>query len=206
MSESQYQRYADLPRQELGLMSGQLYIEDPKMVGIHLARYKFVAKMLSGKQRVAEVGCGDGWYSRIVSKEVGVLSLYDFDPMFRSNSISQFNILNGHLPGSPLDAIYSLDVMEHIHPKDEETYLTNIVDSLVDDGVFIVGMPSLESQKYASPASKIGHVNCLSHDDLKHTLRGYFKNVFLFGMNDETIHTGYGPMCHYLMAVCAGVV
>ena len=26
----------------------------------------------------------------------------------------------------------------------------------------------------------------------------------MFGMNDEIIHTGYLPMAHYLMALCAG--
>jgi hypothetical protein len=33
-------------------------------------------------------------------------------------------------------------------------------------------------------------------------LTPHFSNVFMFGMNDETLHTGYGPMCHYRLAVC----
>jgi hypothetical protein len=32
---------------------------------------------------------------------------------------------------------------------------------------------------------------------------GYFRNVFLFGMNDEVLHTGYYDMCHYLWALCS---
>jgi hypothetical protein len=32
----------------------------------------------------------------------------------------------------------------------------------------------------------------------------YFRNVFMFGMNDEVVHTGYGPMCHYLWMVGVG--
>lgn len=215
MTELQYAHYTDLPRQQLGLMANQLYLEDPKMLGIHLARYKFVAKMLAGKKHVAEVGCGDGWYSKIVAKEVSKLDLFDIDNGLLHDA-KQRGVANLHLhdirqeklsPSTwePYHAIYSLDVMEHIHPKDEKTYLRNICDSLKPEGVFIVGMPSLESQKYASQASKIGHVNCQSGNELKHTLQEYFHQAFMFGMSDETIHTGFLPMCHYLIAVCVGV-
>ncbi|EKQ99309.1 hypothetical protein LEP1GSC137_0007 [Leptospira borgpetersenii str. Noumea 25] len=48
------------------------------------------------------------------------------------------------------DALYSLDVMEHIAPELEDVYLTNIKKSLTANGVAIIGMPSLESQQYAS--------------------------------------------------------
>jgi hypothetical protein len=63
-------------------------------------------------------------------------------------------------------------------------------------------MPSLESQIYASPQSKEGHINCKTGMSLKKTLEKHFKNVFLFSMNDEVIHTGYYPMAHYLLALC----
>jgi hypothetical protein len=29
----------------------------------------------------------------------------------------------------------------------------------------------------------------------------HWKHVFIFGMNDETLHTGFGPMCHYIIAM-----
>src|SRR5262249_34885242 len=32
-----------------------------------------------------------------------------------------------------------------------------------------------------------------------------FDNVFMFGMNDEVVHTGYAPMCHYLWSLAVGV-
>lgn len=68
----------------------------------------------------------------------------------------------------------------------------------------IIGMPSHESQAYASPQSKAGHVNCKSGKDLKALMRHYFNQVFLFSMNDEVVHTGFYPMAHYLIAVCCG--
>ena len=65
----------------------------------------------------------------------------------------------------PFDAIYSLDVLEHIHPEKEDLFISNCVKSLKKDGVLIFGMPSFESQLYASPESKEGHVNCKSGND-----------------------------------------
>ena len=46
--------------QQLGLMNNAVWYEDPKRLVFTLARYKFVAKMLSWFKRVAEIGCGDG--------------------------------------------------------------------------------------------------------------------------------------------------
>ena len=52
--------------EQLGLMSGSVWRDDPKRLVFSLARYKFTAKMLSGFGSVVEVGCGDGFGSRIV--------------------------------------------------------------------------------------------------------------------------------------------
>jgi len=108
------------------------------------------------------------------------------------------------VPPGGFDAAYSLDVMEHIAPADEDAYLANIAGSLTDDGVAIIGMPSLESQAYASAASKEGHVNCKSAPDLKASVARHFGNVFLFSMNDEVVHTGYHKMAHYVIALAVG--
>ena len=73
-----------------------------------------------------------------------------------------------------------------------------------DSGVAVIGMPSIESQGYASPASKEGHINCQSGAQLQSTLLGHFTNCFMFSMNDEVVHTGFQPMAHYLLALCVG--
>jgi hypothetical protein len=100
----------------------------------------------------------------------------------------------------------ALDVLEHIGPSQEELLLRTVVKSLKDDGVFIVGMPSLETQTYASEANIEAYVNCQAASQLSKTLKGYFSNVFSFGMNDEVLHTGYSGMCHYLSNVCVGPI
>jgi len=199
----------------LGVMMNQVWHDDPRRLAFVLARYKFVSKMLSGKNKVAELGCGDAFGSRVVQQEVKDLSVYDFDPIFVEDINSRtderwkltarmHDILEGPLKEAPFDAIYSLDVMEHIEEKNEHLYVKNLKDSLSEHGILIVGMPSLESQSYASPQSKVGHINCKSGKVLKSTLEKDFHNVLLFSMNDEVVHTGFTPMAHYLFAICAG--
>ncbi len=218
--EKQYSELLDVKEKvgiaNLGLMMNQVWYDDPRRLAFVLSRYKFVSKILSGKNKVAELGCGDAFGSRIVQQEVKELHVYDFDPIFiddiNSRQVDRWKLhahlhdilLGGPLNEGPFDGIYSVDVMEHIEAEKEHVYVTNLKNSLTEQGVLIVGMPSLESQTYASTQSKIGHVNCKSGKDLKGTLEKDFHNVFLFSMNDEVVHTGFSPMAHYLFAVCCG--
>jgi hypothetical protein len=214
--EPQYNRCLEIKARQglttLGLMTNQVWEDDPRRLAIMLSRYKFVSKMLSGRKFVGELGCGDAFGTRIGLQEVERIVAYDFDPVFvddiRSRPSERWpiearvhDILTSKLPFEH-DAIYSLDVIEHIRSADEDKYLLNLRDSLTDEGVLIVGSPSLESQAHASPPSKAGHINCKSGAELKALLQHYFENVFLFSMNDEVVHTGYYPMAHYLFAVC----
>lgn len=197
----------------LGLMNNQVWHEDPRRLVFTLARYKFVSKMLGGRKNVLEVGCGDGFCARVVRQEVGALTITDYDPLFiqdiESRAVEQWPInakthdmLAGPIAGM-FDAAYTLDVLEHIPQEQEDVFLNNIKTSLTEHGVLIVGMPSLESQAYASPPSKAGHINCKTGPALKALMEQHFENVFLFSMNDELVHTGYTKMAHYLLAVCA---
>lgn len=208
-----YYEFLDrMPRTELGLMSQGTWELDPRRLAIMLSRYKFVSKMLSGHHRSVEIGCGDAFGSRIVLQEVAQLTVVDIEEKFiadierRQSSCWPLqtilhDMLKGPL-GSQFDSAYSLDVLEHISPAHEDLFLMNVKASVKDKGVVIIGMPSLESQQYASQASKDGHINCKSGKDLKNLCEKHFSNVFLFSMNDEVVHTGYYPMAHYLLAIC----
>ena len=66
----------------LGLMTNQVWYDDPRRLTFLLARYKFVAKMLSGRANAGEVGCGDAFGTRVVLQEVPDVTVYDFDPAF----------------------------------------------------------------------------------------------------------------------------
>ena len=170
--------------------------------------------MLSGKQNVLEIGCGDAFGTRIVQQEVGKFTAIDFDPVFVEDAKDRMvgkwtfdcfmhDMLDGPVPGN-FDAVYACDVLEHIDPSQELKFLDHCFETLEVNGCAIIGLPSLESQVYASLQSKIGHVNCKSAPDLKKLMLEYFHNVFIFSMNDEVVHTGYHKMAHYIFAIGAG--
>ena len=198
----------------LGVNTNFTWYLDPKRLTFTLSRYKFVSKMFQGAERVAELGCGDAFASRIVSQAVGHLTGFDFDPLFimdakknlpsyeNKMTLKVHDILEGPLPGKPFDAIFSCDVLEHIPKDSEHLFFSNSIRSMTPRGSFLVGTPSLSSQHYASERSKRGHVNCKTGIELVETCKTFFSNVFLFGMNDEVLHTGFSEMCHYYFALC----
>ena len=205
----------NLGLQKLGLMTSYVWQQDPKRLVFTLARYKFVSKMLDGKEDVAEIGCGDGFGARIVKQVVKNLLITDYDPYFieRFQGISSdkwpITAMVHDILDKPLErkfnAIYSLDVLEHIPSSKESIFIKNIIHSLKDSGILVVGMPSIESQTYASTKSKEGHINCKTGKELRKLMQVYFDNVLLFSMNDEVVHTGFSKMAHYLFTVSSGL-
>lgn len=129
----------------LGLMVNESWNQDPRRTLFTLARYKFVSKMLSGRERVLEVGCADAFATRLVQQTVGHVTAVDFDPVFvkdvleRSNlhwpmTVFEHDMLSGPVDGE-FDAAYALDVFEHIDPSAEDVFIKNILASLTDDGI-----------------------------------------------------------------------
>ncbi len=216
--EQQYQesiaRIKAQGNEKLGFMTSWAWQDDPKRLTFTFARYKFVAKMFSNFEHVLEVGCSDAFATRIVRQEAKNVTAIDFDPSFIEEAqslisnrwpitVKLHNMLSGPVPGE-FDGVYSLDVLEHINPADEDLFIKNMVGSLSAHGTAIIGMPSLNSQSYASIQSKLGHVNCKQQGDFKKLMQKYFHNVFMFSMNDEVVHTGYHAMAHYHIALCCG--
>lgn len=209
--EPQYAPCFEETPPSLGPMTGWTYRRNPFKLGMTLARYKFIARMLTGFDLVAEMGCADGFGAPLVKSVVNELHLFDFDPAWRlatketGCSFFTHDIVESGPTPTTYNAMFMLDVLEHIPTSFEPKAMDNICRSLdEEDGVFIAGVPSLESQRYAAEISKAGHVNCRSGDDFRRDMKKYFHNVFLFGMNDEVVHTGFPQMCHYLFALCVG--
>ena len=196
----------------LGLFTNHDWSDDPKHLVFTFSRYKFVSKMLRGKKNVLEIGCGDGFATRIVRQEVAKLTAIDCDSVLIDDCIQRSNddwkvdfkvhdILDGPLDQT-FDAAYLIDVIEHIDKRHEELLMYNVANSLVKDGELIIGTPSIFSQKYACPLSKAGHVNCMDDEQLRELMKKYFHHVFIFSMNDEVVHTGFYKMAHYYFALC----
>lgn len=199
------------PEHAHGGMSRWAYEDDPKRLAFTLARYKHTARMLEGLNHVLEVGCADGFGTRIVRQHVGALTAIDTDP----RSIEEAKLASSErwpidfrygdpqdlLPhigiGQPYDAVYALDVLEHI-PSDASFLVA--LSKLAP--VTIIGTPSRESQQYASSMSRLGHVNCYSGADLRTRLLQFWEHAFIFTMHDEVLGTSYYPMAQYLLALC----
>ena len=216
-NQFQVEEFSRIGPATLGPWTSHIWRSDPRHLGFLLARYKFVAKMLEGKDSVLEVGCGDAVGTPVVLQTVNKIHGIDFEPIVLIDAMNRYkleginrasfsvhDILKDNLKEN-YDAAFSLDVIEHIPQQSEEVYIKNIVSSLNENGVFIIGTPNITSKDYASPASAAGHINLKSAETLKKLLNKYFENVFMFSMNDELVHTGYSPMAHYLLAMGVGI-
>lgn len=94
-----------------------------------------------------------------------------------------------------------MDVIEHIPQADEQTFVDTIADNLSEVGFAVIGTPNVTMYPYASPWNKERHINNFDQHRLHALLATRFEQVFLFGMNDEVLHTGFDPMCCYIMAL-----
>ena|SRR2546421_2160888 len=210
------QQYEDSDVIAMGPHTSYQYRTDPKHLSFVLSRYKFCAKLLGGRSSVLEVGCGDAFGTPLVAQTVTKVVGIDWDARLISSTqerLSHFTncVFRQHdiIGSKPLeerfDGIYSLDVLEHIDPNLEESFMRNCCESLDDKGLFILGTPNETAAAYASASSQIGHINLKSASALQGLLATYFETSFLFGMNDEVVHTGFLNMAHYLFGVGVGV-
>lgn len=200
-------------RFSLGDTASSITHEDPKMLLFILSRYKFVAKMLDGKKKVFEIGCGDAFGLPIVAQTVDSVLATDIDDItlednkrrlskFKNVQFQYHDFLKNELP-VVYDAAYMVDVLEHIYPQEEMKFLTNIVRSLTHNGILICGCPNKHAERYASERSKLGHVNLKTGPEMRKIFCNFFDNVLLFGMNDEVLHTGFNPMANYNWVICS---
>ncbi len=198
----------------LGPWTSYSLINDPKHMAFVLSRYKFCAKMLDGKSSVLEVGCGDGFGAPIVAQVVDKLHCIDWEERNtegnrrRLSALKNINFDTVDISVNTLpnmyDGIFNIDVIEHLEPEYEKAFVENMVQSLNQQGVMIIGTPNETASKYATFRSDHQHINLKTAGSLKSLMGNYFHNTFIFSMNDELIHTGYYPMAHYLFAMGVG--
>jgi 2-polyprenyl-3-methyl-5-hydroxy-6-metoxy-1,4-benzoquinol methylase len=196
----------------IGSATGQSYVHDPKHIVFVSSRYKFVAKMLAGSRSVLEVGCCDAFGGPIVAQDVERLICTDIDEEMLHENVSRCAVFKNvefryhdfrlRPYPEPVDAVYLIDVLEHIFPHEESAFMANMCASLRPTGVMIIGTPNVAAEVHASKHSRTGHVNLKDHTSLRTLCQRHFHNVFSFSMNDEVVHTGFFPMAHYLIAVC----
>src|SRR5215212_11686940 len=201
-------------RTTLGLISNQIWYDDPGRLSAFLARYNFIAETVSGGQNVAEVGGGDAFAARIVSLCVEQLTIYHNEPEFIRALRSQHHgegtpprvrlhdILVDVLPERH-DRIFSLDVLENVLRFDEDVYLTNLRNSLTDNGVLVIGISSPGVHNGQLHDNGERESNCKTGPELQNLLRRYFGNVVLASMDGETVYHGAHSGAEYSFVICS---
>lgn len=216
-NQNQFDTYYDRGGVVLGPYSSHIYRSDPRHLSFLLARYKFVSRMLQGKKNVLEIGCGDSFGTALILQTVERVHAIDIEPLVIEDNINRVEHAEGcckyevlditsNIPNGPFDGAFALDVIEHISTESEKCFVENVFSSLTDDAILIIGTPNVTAKQYASPASTEGHINLKSENTLRDLIRDYFRNVFIFSMNDEIVHTGYSSMAHYLMGMGVGKI
>ncbi len=199
---------------QLGPYFSYQALNTPRHLLFTMSRYKFAAKMLpqNEKIKVLELGCQEGFGTLLLAETGHNVLGVDFDKeavLYAQKSIKKDNIsfrlsdFMGKKFGK-FKAIITLDVIEHISSNMEGRFIKTIHGNLDLSGFALIGTPNVTAKQYASKYSQAGHVNLFTAKRLDKLLRRYFNNVFIFGMNDEVIHTGFYPMSHYLMALVCG--
>lgn len=177
--------------------------------------------------RVLDVGCGEGIGTYLVAKECGFARGVDFDADLIATAqknwappeappettaaspeaadegrICEFAVADFlQETRADFDAVINFDVIEHIQPDNAERFLAGMAENLRPHGLAVVGTPNITSAQYASAVTNAGHINLYDGHRLHDEMAAHFSRVFMFGANDEVVHTGHFPMCHYLIAV-----
>lgn len=200
---------------ELGPWTSYSLLNDPKHMGFVLARYKFPAKMFDGMDKAIEVGCGDGFGTPIVAQHVKQVLAIEPDARHIEGNKKRLakvkniefkcgTIQDLKLAKNTFDGAYSIDVIEHLDTHLNDPFVESQAAILKSDGVCIIGTPNITANEYASERSRVQHINLHSQKTLHALMSKFFKRVFMFGMNDEVLHTGYAPMCHYIFGMGVG--
>ena len=193
----------------LGPMHSYHQARSPRRMLYTMSYYKLAAKLISQEARVLDVGCGEGLGTWMLAVECGFAKGVDFDAdsiaIARANwppQRAEFECADVlELEPEAYDAVVSFDVIEHILPARADAFLRGLTANLGPYGIAIIGTPNVTSEKYASAVTNAGHVNLYSGERLRQEMSRYFTQVFMFGANDEVVHTGFLPMAHYLIAV-----
>jgi hypothetical protein len=83
-------------------------------------------------------------------------------------------------------------------PGQVQTLMTNVVNRLNGQGIFIIGTPNRNNSVDTNSQQKFSF---FSPEQLEGEMRRYFEYVFLFGAYNEIIQAGLLPTAHYWMAM-----
>jgi 2-polyprenyl-3-methyl-5-hydroxy-6-metoxy-1,4-benzoquinol methylase len=201
-----------------GPQLSQQLLHAPEHLAMVLARYRAAAAMIGTARRVREVGSGEAIGAGILAQGREMYEGFDTDrdavqiarEQHRGNAVMRFqvhDITQDRAVAGYLDAVVSLDTIEHIPPALEDAFMRGLRGSLYCESgheLCVIGTPNAAFDHLASPQSRAGHINTYTHDRLHALMSKHFRLVQSFGLQDTSLHLGHPDARHYLLMVGIG--
>lgn len=161
----------------------------------HLKAYDFALKYVKGKS-ILDVGCGSGYGIAFLSKFASHATGIDISEEAVRYCRKRYKIKNlefRHAKSSWIrnglpfkehfDVCVSFQVIEHIHPKNVDRYLSAIKMMLKEGGLFIVSTPNsrLRLLPFQKPWNRF-HMKEYDYKELASLLRGKFSRIEMYGL------------------------
>jgi len=170
------EQHARYPSITLPPEYAELFEVNTLQILVKLARYKFVARILKPSDEVLEVGSGTGigaiFLAQHAASVIGLeIKRHDYEAAVAVNQRPNVSFRHQSLydftpPDRRFDAVVSIDVIEHMPIEDGRRFAAELARRCRDDGVVVVGSPSIHSYPYQSKYSQAAHIKCYDQGEL----------------------------------------
>lgn len=171
------------------------WISESALAYEHLHRYAYAAMLVKGK-RVLDLGCGEGYGSRLLADAASSVIGVDIDEQIIGHAAAKYGapalqFIHGSITAVPLsedhsfDAIVCFEAIEHIEAHD--ALLCEVKRLLRPSGLFIVSTPNKVLYHDEAQFQNPFHVRELYFSDFQALLEHHFRNVSFLG---QRVHPG----------------
>lgn len=161
-------------------------IEDEKLAIEHMQRYLSIVSAISNKN-VVDIACGEGYGTAILAEKASTIIGIDIDKEAIARAREKYqkhnlSYLCGSIAEIPLkdhsvDAIVSLETIEHVSQTLQMQFLNECRRVLKDDGILIMSTPNKEIYSDRYNYFNEYHVHEFYHDEFIDFLHKQFKYI-----------------------------
>lgn len=171
----------------------------------HLARYKFISRLVRKADRLIEVGCGMGYGSRYLADYTASVTAFDLDHDVLEKAKGRYQhpgleYVSDWPKERPFDVAVCLEVIEHMDVPAGQELLHSISAHLKSGGVAFVSTP----RKIPNPSEnrKRFHVHEYEYEEFQQALEKVFPRVLVFSQVDEIVSTHHPHCAWNFVAAC----
>jgi 2-polyprenyl-3-methyl-5-hydroxy-6-metoxy-1,4-benzoquinol methylase len=170
----------------------------------HLARYKYISRLIRKNWNVLEVGCGTGYGSNYLADFCASVNACELDKQVLDAAKARFKKENLSYTYEPVrdfyDCVVCLEVIEHMTNEEGNDLVKFLYSKLKNKGVAFISTP----RKIDNPSEnrKKYHIYEYTYEDLIQTLEKKFDNVLVLSQTDELIGTQNKNVAWNYFAIC----